>query len=116
MGQEHGQLLRVFLVSDVHTDYPANAAWASRLRTRFQRGGHGYVAGRQPLLLFGQRNLNSINVLLLAGDVSDDMGIMHTTLRDCAAAFDHVFFSPGNHCLWVRSTSQSTGRHQHAAQ
>ena len=55
------------------------------------------------------RGWPSINALLLAGDVSDDLTILEQTLKDCVAAFDHVFFVPGNHCLWVRSTSQQTG-------
>lgn len=105
-----GKLLRVFLVSDVHTDYAANAAWAARLHTRHQRNGQGYVCERR-FCSAGCTCHNSINVLLLPGDVSDDPTILATTLRHCLAAFDHVVFVPGNHCLWVRSTSQSNGVH-----
>ena len=41
-------------------------------------------------------------VLLVAGDVSDRLGIFETTMEQLADAFGLVFFVPGNHDLWVR--------------
>lgn len=37
------------------------------------------------------------DVLLLAGDVSDDLAVLERTLALLTARFAHVFFVPGNH-------------------
>jgi hypothetical protein len=41
-------------------------------------------------------------VLILAGDVTDDLRILRSTLEHITAAFGTVFFIPGNHELWVK--------------
>jgi 3',5'-cyclic AMP phosphodiesterase CpdA len=40
--------------------------------------------------------------LILAGDISDDQAILRTTFQLMRKKFQHVFFVPGNHDLWVR--------------
>lgn len=40
--------------------------------------------------------------LILAGDISDDQAILRTTFQLVVKKFQHVFFVPGNHDLWVR--------------
>lgn len=40
--------------------------------------------------------------IILAGDISDDLHTLHSTLQFFTQAFAHVFFTPGNHELWVR--------------
>ncbi|EFN56980.1 hypothetical protein CHLNCDRAFT_21755 [Chlorella variabilis] len=78
--------MRVWAVSDIHTDYAQNLEWVRALAA----GGGGSVAGL------------SRDVLLVAGDVSDDLATLEKTLQPLVDAFAHVFFVPGNHDLWVR--------------
>ena len=42
------------------------------------------------------------DTLLVAGDVSDSLDTLRETLQLLAGAFAHVFFTIGNHDLWVR--------------
>ncbi len=70
----------MWAVSDIHTDYPQNLAWAQQ-----------WCAGGD----FKQ------DAILLAGDVSDSLETLTKTLQTFAAAFGHVFFVPGNHGEWV---------------
>ena len=42
------------------------------------------------------------DILILAGDISDDQTVLRTTFQLMASKFAHVFFVPGNHDLWVR--------------
>lgn len=73
--------MRVWAVSDIHTDYAQNLEWVRALAA----GGGGSVAGL------------SRDVLLVAGDVSDDLATLEKTLQPLVDAFAHVFFVPGNH-------------------
>lgn len=71
--------MRIFAVSDIHIDYPANARW-----------------------LFGLSRADyTDDVLLLAGDVSDDPGLLERCFRELGARFKKVLYVPGNHDLWV---------------
>ena len=71
---------RLFVVSDIHSDYEANMAWCRSLADggRFRR-----------------------DTLIVAGDVSHSLEIVRETLALLVAAFDRVWFVPGNHDLWV---------------
>ena len=42
------------------------------------------------------------DVLILAGDISDDQAVLRNTFQLVVQKFAHVFFVPGNHDLWVR--------------
>lgn len=42
------------------------------------------------------------NVLLVAGDIADRIETIAETLSVLRARFCHVFYTPGNHELWVR--------------
>lgn len=42
------------------------------------------------------------DVLILAGDISDDQAVLRSTFQLTVRKFKHVFFVPGNHDLWVR--------------
>lgn len=42
------------------------------------------------------------DTLILAGDISDDQAILRSTFELMVRKFQHVFFVPGNHDLWVR--------------
>lgn len=72
--------MRVHAVSDIHVDYPQNLKWVLGI-DRYE-----YQA----------------DVLLLAGDVSEDLMLLERVLRGCAERFAKVVFVPGNHDLWVR--------------
>ena len=70
----------IFAVSDLHTDYEVNLEWVK------QAAPNGHAD----------------SVLIVAGDVSDRIGVFEETMRVLADAFGAVFFVPGNHDLWVR--------------
>jgi predicted phosphodiesterase len=71
--------MKVFAISDVHVDHEANARWVEALSTEeFQD-----------------------DILVLAGDVSDDLRLLHQCLSVLSSRFRKVLFVPGNHDLWV---------------
>jgi hypothetical protein len=76
----------IYAISDVHADpaYPANWAWVEGLQ---REQGAPY----------------STSALILAGDVAEHPARLLAVLAGCAAAFAHVVFIPGNHCLWLRA-------------
>lgn len=71
---------RVYAISDLHVDYAQNMAWVMSL-------------GKQ-------RYLN--DVLIVAGDVSDDLGRLEQTLASLRERFSRVYFVSGNHEFWLR--------------
>lgn len=74
--------MRVLAVSDIHTDYKANMAWVE-----------GHCEGRQ-----AQAQQND-DVLIVAGDVSDDLDTFRRTFELFTRVYSHVFFTMGNHEL-----------------
>lgn len=82
---------RVYAVSDIHTDFPGNMQWA-----------------RDMVAAVGNQHRG--DVLVVAGDISHDMGIIETTLRLLREAFGVVVHVCGNHELWV-VPSTDTVRH-----
>lgn len=72
--------MRVFALSDLHADFPDNMAW---------------LQGLEPAEYCE-------DILVLAGDVSDKLGVLEEVLRLLASRFGKVLFVPGNHELWVR--------------
>lgn len=71
--------MRVFATSDLHVDYEQNAKWVVALSR------HDF------------RN----DILVLAGDISDSLDAVATTLTALADRFRKVLYVPGNHELWV---------------
>ena len=72
--------MRIFAFSDLHTDFAEN-------RRRLQQiSSTSYLR----------------DVLLVAGDIADDLKIIDWTLRKLRSQFGQVFYVPGNHELWVR--------------
>mgnify|MGYP002395477484 CR=1 FL=1 len=71
--------MKVYALSDLHTDYPQNLDWVRTLDP----------------VQYGQ------DLLILAGDVSADLNTLGETLGLLQARFREVFFVPGNHELWV---------------
>jgi predicted phosphodiesterase len=76
--------MRVFALSDIHTDHENNRRWVASLSHSDYRE----------------------DVLILAGDVSDSLSQLGWTLQAFAERFAHVLYVPGNHDLWVRRTRE----------
>jgi calcineurin-like phosphoesterase family protein len=73
--------MRIFAVSDLHTDFAEN-------RRRLQQiSSTSYLH----------------DVLVVAGDIADDLRVIDWTLRNLRSRFGQVFYVPGNHELWVRN-------------
>lgn len=71
--------MRIFAVSDLHVDYPENLVWIMSL----------------PALEYTD------DLLIVAGDVSDDLELLARVLSSLRSKFRQVMFVPGNHELWV---------------
>ena len=74
---------RVFACSDIHVDYRENWAWCQQLSSSAYLG----------------------DVLIIAGDVSDDSAKLRETFSLLKGKFAEVFFTIGNHDLWIRGGS-----------
>jgi 3',5'-cyclic AMP phosphodiesterase CpdA len=72
--------MRIFAVSDPHTDFAENSRRLERVSST------SYLQ----------------DVLIVAGDIADDLRIIDWTLRKLRSRFGQVFYVPGNHELWVR--------------
>ncbi|XP_043698844.1 acyl-carrier-protein phosphodiesterase PptH-like [Telopea speciosissima] len=79
---DHGEATgpRVFVLSDLHTDYSENMAWVKCL------SAVGYKK----------------DILLVAGDVAEMYKTFVLTMSLLRERFMHVFYVPGNHDLWCR--------------
>ena len=71
--------MRVLAVSDLHVDYVKNLEWCKSL------SDEEYAE----------------DCLIVAGDISHKMDKLEETLRTLKQKFKEVFFTPGNHDLWV---------------
>jgi hypothetical protein len=78
--------LRVVATSDLHTDFKVNMAWVLALPAQ-PRGTH----------------------LIVAGDVSHSVPVVERTLVALKGKFDEVFFTVGNHELWVEARDHAGG-------
>jgi predicted phosphodiesterase len=85
--------MRVFALSDIHTDHEHNRQWVAGLSNSDYRA----------------------DLLILAGDVSDSLGRLAWTLMEFTQRFAHVLYVPGNHDLWVlrdRALADSLEKYQ----
>lgn len=71
--------MRILSVSDIHLDYDENMQWLVQL------SNSDYVE----------------DVLILAGDISDNLSLVERCFEHCLKKFRYVFFVPGNHDIWV---------------
>lgn len=79
--------MRVFAISDLHTDFRDNLALVERLPLGEHRD----------------------DALIVAGDIADSLDTIETTLALLRSRFREVLYVPGNHELWVRAeTGDST--------
>jgi len=72
--------MRIFAISDLHTDFEANRLLLEQLSAT------KYVG----------------DALLVAGDIADDLKTIEDSLALLCSRFGQVFYTPGNHDLWVR--------------
>ncbi|KAI4365782.1 hypothetical protein MLD38_021740 [Melastoma candidum] len=80
-----GALSRVFVISDLHTDYPENMDWVKSLSTvKYNR-----------------------DALIVAGDVAETYKNFVSTMSLLKDRFEHVFYVPGNHDAWCRRESEN---------
>jgi predicted phosphodiesterase len=70
----------ILAISDLHTDFRENRMWLEHMP--------------------GEPFKDAI--LIVAGDISDRLDILASTLALLRTKFLHVFYVPGNHELWVR--------------
>ncbi len=85
--------MRVHAVSDIHADYPANLKWVMQLSEQDFRE----------------------DVLVLAGDISDDLALVERVLKVCVDRFADVLFVPGNHDFWVQRGEHDCSLDKHEA-
>ena len=76
--------MRVYSISDLHVDYDQNMRWVLNLPD----------------------NKFSEDILIVAGDISDDEEKFKKALAAVQSKFREVFFVPGNHDLWVRKDNR----------
>lgn len=71
--------MRIYAISDLHVDFKENYQWLENLSAQD----------------FTE------DILVLAGDISDDRTLLKNTFELLRKRFGGVFFVPGNHDLWV---------------
>ncbi|MCB1672283.1 MAG: metallophosphoesterase [Pseudomonadales bacterium] len=86
-------IMRVHAISDIHVDYPDNLAWLRMLSSVDYRD----------------------DILILAGDVSEDMDLLAETFLLLLGKFRRLCFIPGNHELWVRNSDHHCSLEKFAA-
>jgi len=84
--------LRVFVLSDLHTDYAENMKLVKSMST---------VRHKK-------------DVLLVAGDVAETYENFVLTMSLLKDGFEHVFYVPGNHDLWCRDGQDNACKDFHA--
>ncbi|XP_033633356.1 uncharacterized protein LOC117294918 [Asterias rubens] len=84
-GHVRSRMARIFAISDIHVDHQVNKEWVEDLDSA------RYIS----------------DVLLLAGDATDSLELLETTLKSLKTKFMEVFFVPGNHELWIRNRDTS---------
>jgi hypothetical protein len=72
--------MRVFAISDLHTDFRENMRLVEELPAIYRD-----------------------DALIVAGDIADRMEVIAHTLLVLRSKFSQVFYLPGNHELWIRN-------------
>jgi len=84
--------MRIYAVSDLHADFRENRRMLERIPAGEHRG----------------------DVLIVAGDVADQLPLVADVLGGLRERFAEVFFVPGNHELWVRGEPRDSVEKFHA--
>lgn len=72
--------VRIFAISDIHVDYAVNLRWLVEIsRTEYLD-----------------------DILIVAGDLTDNVALLEESLQLLLARFHKVCFIPGNHELWLQ--------------
>jgi Icc-related predicted phosphoesterase len=79
--------MRVFAVSDLHTDFKENWEYLRKISSRQQYRD---------------------DLLIVAGDIADNLEIIEKTLSHLKRHFKYVSYIPGNHELWVRGKEKKS--------
>lgn len=87
---------RIYLLSDLHMDYPANRQWLHDLCSASKNDDDGNEGGD--------------TMMIVAGDVSHDLEILSWTFRTLKRRYDEVIYTVGNHELWVDKGRQHATR------
>jgi len=74
--------MRIFVISDLHVDFTANAKWLDQISEKDYKQ----------------------DALIVAGDVAHNLELVQTTLGRLKTKFQEVFFVPGNHDLWIHNS------------
>jgi len=82
--------MRLFAVSDIHTDFDENRQWVDSLSRA------DYID----------------DTVLLAGDISDVLARVEECFEQFCLRFKNVCFVPGNHDLWVNRCGSPTSLHK----
>ncbi|KAL6853639.1 hypothetical protein ACP4OV_019668 [Aristida adscensionis] len=77
---------QVFVVSDLHTDYPENMEWVRRLPTKVHARGRGY---------------GEVAALVVTGDVVETRDNFARTMATLRERFAAVLYMPGSY-IWLR--------------
>jgi Calcineurin-like phosphoesterase len=93
---------RVYCLSDLHTDHPANLEW---LRDRMKRPPPGLTTASSSKSNAATpppkpRPWGSEDLLVIAGDISHSMALLEETLACMREPGCHVLFVAGNHEAW----------------
>jgi len=73
--------MRILAISDLHTDFRENWHLVEQISNSLYRN----------------------DILIVAGDIADNLEIIKRTLSVLRSRFKMVFYTPGNHELWVRN-------------
>jgi len=77
--------MKVFVISDIHIDYAENRRWLVELSDQLYQD----------------------DILILAGDLTEDLSILRAGFEALTSKFKHVLYVSGNHELWVSRNSES---------
>jgi predicted phosphodiesterase len=77
--------MRIFAISDLHTDFKDNWQLVEQI----------------------SKSLYQNDVLIVAGDIADSNEVIKRTLSLLRSRFNMVFYTPGNHELWVRNRNDA---------
>ena len=77
--------MRIFAISDLHVDYEENRSWVQGI----------------------SESAHQQDILILAGDISDNLELLDMTLSQLREKFRKLLFIPGNHELWVRGAKEN---------
>ena len=78
--------MRILAISDLHTDFKENKLLLAQLSDMAYQD----------------------DALLVPGDISDRLDIIHSTLSLLRSKFKYIFYVPGNHELWVRKAAYTS--------